>query len=208
MGIKGKVLIAVGTGLVLAVAGWLGLRKEEDERSEKIQGMIRDVDLKEPEKKEEVKEEPKTVEEITADVDEAINGMGIAGDVETTQVTDEKSTDQLLQETSQMLEDYDKRQEELREQQEAAYKAAAEEAARKREERQANGEWLKDVQKAVEAKSYGRLEDILNEKYNPYPYHPAPASPFGQAYHEGVIDEKIYEGAKKYYGRLWDYSGD
>ena len=206
----GKVKLVIGGLLIIGtgIAAILGLRKEKDERSEKIQGMIRDVDLKEPEKKEEVKEEPKTVEEITADVDEAINGMDIAGDVEMTQVTDEKSTDRLLQETSQMLEDYGKRQQELKEQREAACKAAAEEAARKREERQANGEWLKDVQKAVEANSYGRLEDILNETYNPYPYHPAPSDPFGQAYHEGVIDEKIYEGARKYYGRLWDYSGD
>ena len=78
MDIKGW--ISIGGVILTGIAVWLGVKKKEDEHNERIQKMIRDVDRKEPEKK----EETKTVEEIAADINDAINGMDINGDDEET----------------------------------------------------------------------------------------------------------------------------
>ena len=191
MGIKGW--IAGGVGVLTLIAVWLGVKKKEDEHYEKIQKLIRDVDQKEPEKKEELK----TVEEITADVENAMAGMDTDGDDEV----------KLVQETF-VIEIGGQEVEVTKEEYEAEIKRRCDEYARQREERIANGEWLKEVQEAANAKHFSKLETLLNEKYNPYPYHPAPADPYGHGFSNGEIDEKTYKAAQKYYGRLWNYSGD
>ena len=214
MGIKGKVLIAVGTGLVLAIAGWLGLRKEEDERSEKIQGMIRDVDLKEPEKKEEVKEEPKTVEELSTDVDEMLNQMDI-DDIEDEPKA--KTFEQIEADYQNMrnvkqaiLDRVCKKQEKLEELTEEDEKELQKKQEEWQKQKQAKEEenWKNAVQKAIEQKDFHKLENLFDRKYAGGPWHPSPASVFGDARQDNVITDELYHEASEYFGRLWCYSGD
>lgn len=199
MGIKGW--LTVGGVVLTGIAVLLGIKKKEDEHNERIQYLIREVDGKEPKK-----EEAKAVEEIEVDVNDAMSGMDIDGDDEITPVTDEKADDilkkgnEVLKKANEMLNDSEtNRKEEQR---------IVDNLNKIREDRLQNGEWLKDVQEAAKIKNFSQLETLLNEKYNPYPYHPAPSDPYGQGYHEGVIDEKTYKAAQKYYDRLWNYSGD
>ena len=51
MGIKGW--LAIGGAALTGIAVWLGLKKEEDNHSVRIQNMIQNIDLKEPEEKKE-----------------------------------------------------------------------------------------------------------------------------------------------------------
>ena len=217
-------LLVIGTG----IAALLGLKKDEDERYKKIMGMINNVDLK--------KEEPKkeeTAEEIIDDIEKSFRDMGLNDEadayVEATEAIEnlrkkgEAELDKLksksVDELFKMQEQFDKEHRyaiirdgvkipATREEWEAENKRLAEEAARKREERLENGEWLEDVEKAKKDKNFSKLEDLFDEKYNPYPYHPAPATVYGEAIGDGVIDEKLYNAAAKYFGRLWTYSGD
>ena len=69
MGIKGW--LAIGGVILTGVAVWLGLKKKEDEHYEKIQKMIRDVDRKEPENKEE------PTEKIIDDIEKGFRDMGL-----------------------------------------------------------------------------------------------------------------------------------
>lgn len=222
MGIKVKVLVAVGTGLAAVVATILGIRKKEDERYEKIQEMIRDVDQKKEEPKQ--VEEPKTVEEMTVDVIEAISGMDIDGDdtetdwkkkvLQNVQVGDNENAQQWLDRNFEVIEG--KREKAQKTAEEIAkdvddlmdQQDIWEKRAKEKERRIAEGDWLRDVEEAKKAKSFGRLVNLFNEKYNPYPCHPAPSSVYAEALREGVIDQKLYDSAAKYYGRLWNYSGD
>ena len=83
----GKVKLVIGGLLIIGtgIAAILGLRKEKDERSEKICKMISDVDLKKEEKAKE-----KTAEELIDECDRALESMDL-DDVEVTQVTDGKT---------------------------------------------------------------------------------------------------------------------
>lgn len=202
-------LIAVGATIYKLVQG----RKEKDERFEKILKMAQiDQEKKEPEEKvEEAK--TKTVEELTNDVDDALNGMDI-DDGEETQVTDEpkgKTFEQIekdyqnMKATKQAILDNIKP---IRGNDPDYFEQMAKEREAERQKRFDSGEWLADVEKAKENKNFSKLEDLFNEKYNPYPYHPAPSSPFCSAYGDGLIDDKLLAAARKYYGNLWGYSGD
>ena len=53
-------------------------------------------------------------------------------------------------------------------------------------------------------KLYGEFED----KYNPYPVQMSRESAFGHALRDGLITEDLYDAARRYYKRLWDYVGD
>lgn len=200
----GKIKLVIGGLLIIGtgIAAFLGLRKEEDERSKKIDKIIQDVDLK---KKPEVVK-AKTNEEI---IDEALEAMEI-GDEEMTQVTDVEANDilkkgnEVLRKANSMFGDSEENKKKEQEMFENLAKIKEEE----RQKRFDSGEWLEEVEHAKVAKNYSKLEDLFNEKYNPYPYHPAPAGPFGSAHMDGYIDDKLYDAIRKYYGRLWDYSGD
>lgn len=48
----------------------------------------------------------------------------------------------------------------------------------------------------------------FDRKYNPYPVQMSRAEAFGHAADDGLIDENIYQAARKYYGSLWFYVGD
>ena len=158
-----KKWLLIGGGLVLTIAAILGLRKEEDKHDEKIRKMISDVDMK-------PKEEVKTVEELSNDVDDAMSGMDVG------------------EEENAENEDLEK------------WKAEREEYMKTT--------WSTDVEAAVKAKNYSKLEDLLDMKYAGGPWHPSPASVYASAKVDGMIDDATLNGARKYFGRLWNYRGD
>lgn len=166
-----KKWLLIGGGLVLTIAAILGLRKEEDKHDKKIQKMISDIDMKKP------KEEVKTVEELSSDVDSAISGMDIDGDDEP---------------RGQTFEEIQKQYDDLKAWDEEYFKTT----------------WVTDVEEAVKAKNYSKLESLFDGKYARGLRHPSPASVFANAKADGVIDDATMRGAEKYFGRLWNYSGD
>lgn len=85
---------------------------------------------------------------------------------------------------------------------------AEQERLRKEQEEKAEAEWRRKVKKAVEQKNFNRLEDLFDEKYAGGPWHPSPASVFGDAVNNGVIDDVFYHMAAEHFGKLWNYSGD
>lgn len=187
-----KKWLLVGGGLILTIAVILGLRKEEDKHDEKIRKMISDVDMKKP------KEEVKTVEELSSDVDSAMSGMDIDGDDTDNHAFEEieklyggnikfayKGQDKTAKELQDVLKQESEKKEEY-------FKTT----------------WITDVKEAVKAKNYSKLEDLFDEKYAGGPWHPSPASVFANAKADGMIDDATMRGAEKYFGRLWNYSGD
>ena len=210
---KGKVILGVGSGLVILIAGLLGLKKEEDKHDEKIRRMISDVDLKKPEEK--------TVEEMANDVDQAIGGMDIDEMTETVN----KINAEIIKETGRKPEDVLKNinvgngqnaQEwidgalsgENEKKLTAEELLSEQEKWEKEREEYFRREWPDEVAKAVKAKNYSKLENLFDMKYAGGPWHPSPCSVFADAKADGVIDDATIKGAEKYFGRLWCYSGD
>ena len=217
MGIKAKVIVGVATGVIGGLATWLGFRKKRGQQLEKVNEMISEVDLKEPEK-----EEVKTVDEMSNDVDDAIRGM----DIDEVTETVDKINAEIVKEMGgvkpeDVLKDIDVGNgQNAQEWIDGALsgkndkKLTADEVfeaqkkwEEKREER-FKTTWVTDVEEAVKAKNYSKLENLFDEKYAGGPWHPSPASVFGEAKSEGVINDSIYKGAEKYFGQLWNYSGD
>lgn len=208
-----KKWLLIGGGLALTIAAILGLRKEEDKHDKKIQKMISDVDMKKP------KEEVKTVEELSSDVDSAISGMDIDGDEAAEDLDVEEVIKQgysTLKKAHEMLDDSEtnrKKAEELAKKIEKLkndpeyLEAETKKREAEREER-FKTTWITDVEAAVKAKNYSKLEDLFDEKYAGGPWHPSPASVFANAKADGMIDDATMRGAEKYFGRLWNYSGD
>lgn len=229
MGIKGW--LTVGGALLTGIAVWLGLKKKEDEHYEKIQKMIRDVDRKKTEVN-----KVKTVEEMTDDVDRAICGMDIDGDdteprartfeeIEKTYQNMRNAKQAILDrqksipkpniidnrsilEAAEERKKFEDAMNELREKQNDPEWQAEQERLRKEAEEKKEATWKRKVKKAIEQKNFNTLEDLFDEKYAGGPWHPSPASVFGDAVHDGVISEEIYHMAAEHFGRLWDYSGD
>lgn len=100
------------------------------------------------------------------------------------------------------------RQKELEEKMKDPEWVAEQERLRKEQEEKKEADWRRKVKKSVEQKNFRKLEDLFDEKYAGGPWHPSPASVFGDAVHDGVISDEIYHMAAEYFGRLWDYSGD
>ena len=208
-----KKWLLIGGGLILTIAAILGLRKEEDKHDKKIQKMISDVDMKKP------KEEVKTVEELSSDVDSAISGMDIDGDEVAEDLNVEEVIKQghsALKKAHEMLDDSEtnrKKAEELVKKIEKLkndpeyLEAETKKREAEREER-FKTTWITDVEAAVKAKNYSKLEDLFDEKYAGGPWHPSPCSVFANAKADGMIDDATMRGAEKYFGRLWNYSGD
>ena len=219
MGIKGWV--AIGGAVLTGIAVWLGLKKKEDEHYEKIQKMIRDVDRKEP-----------TVEEMTDEVDQAIYGMNIDdddADVKARTFEEIEQTYQNMRNTKQAILDKQKKPfidngeileaarlqkeceeklRELREKQNDPEWQAEQERLRKEMEEKEEATWKRKVKKAVEQKNYIALEELFDQKYAGGPWHPSPASVFGDACRDGVITDEFYHMAEEHFGKLWCYSGD
>lgn len=194
MSIKGWIGIGI-SGLAL-IGMIFEVRKRRIQSNKKIEQIVKNVDLKE----ETTKEEEKTVEDIVEDVDQAVQEMELDELVEKAH-HEMNDTEEELEE-SKKAKRIKKQCDDILEETKQAFKKDFPEAERKEKD------WLQRVNKAVEDKNYFKLEDILNEKYNPYPYHPAPYGPYGQALSEGVITEEFYKEAEKHYGKMWTYSGD
>lgn len=185
-----KKWLLIGGGLILTIAAILGLRKEEDKHDKKIQKMISDVDMKKP------KEEVKTVEELSSDVDSAISGMDID--------EDDEPRGRTLEEIQKQYDDMKAWKQEILDRQKDP-KVVEQEP---RNEEYFKTTWVTDVEKAVKAKNYSKLESLFDEKYAGGPWHPSPCSVFANAKADGMIDDATMRGAEKYFGRLWNYSGD
>ena len=202
MGIKGW--LTVGGVILTGVAVWLGLKKKEDEHYERIQKIIRNVDRKE------VKE--KTVEDLASDVEEIATYMDI-NEIEENHQDVEKSAPKVIDNSvelklAQERKEEEQRKKELEEKMKDPEWLAEQHRLEQEQKEKAEAEWRRKVKKAVEQRNWSRLEDLFDEKYSPYPYHPAPSSVFGQARAEGVISDEIYDMAEEHFGRLWNYSGD
>ena len=59
-----------------------------------------------------------------------------------------------------------------------------------------------------EKKDFGELYHEFEEKYNKYPVQMAPYEAFRYAKDDGLITEKDYADAAKYFGKRWNYTGD
>ena len=191
-----KKWLLIGGGLILTIAAILGLRKEEEKHDEKIRKMISDVDMK-------PKEEVKTVEELSSDVDSAISGMDIDGD--------DEPRGRTFDEIQKKYDDMKAWKQEILDRQKDPKVVEQEpdlQDLQKRNEEYFKTTWVTDVEKAVKAKNYSKLEGLFDEKYAGGPWHPSPASVFTNARADGVIDDATMRGAEKYFGRLWNYSGD
>lgn len=58
------------------------------------------------------------------------------------------------------------------------------------------------------SKNWRELYNKFEKMYNPYPVQMSRAEAFGNALRDGLITDEDYEGARKYYGNLWNYVGD
>lgn len=56
--------------------------------------------------------------------------------------------------------------------------------------------------------SFNEMYAMFEDKYNHYPVQMSRAQAFGLALDDGLIDEDTYQKARKYYGKLWFYTGD
>nr|WP_296955181.1 hypothetical protein [uncultured Mediterraneibacter sp.] len=54
------------------------------------------------------------------------------------------------------------------------------------------------------SKLYNKFEDM----YNPYPVEMSRAEAFRKALGDGLITDEEYKEARKFYGALWNYTGD
>lgn len=54
------------------------------------------------------------------------------------------------------------------------------------------------------SKLYEKFEGI----YNPYNVQMSRAEAFGKAMNDGLITDEDYNEARKFYGNLWNYTGD
>ena len=64
------------------------------------------------------------------------------------------------------------------------------------------------ISEAIRTTNFGKLHAEFDMKYNPYPVEISAAEAFGRARSDGLIDETIYQAARKYYGKRWFYVGD
>lgn len=56
--------------------------------------------------------------------------------------------------------------------------------------------------------NFSSLYNEFEQRFNKYPVQMARHEAFGKALYAGLIDEDTYYAAAKYYGRLWNYTGD
>lgn len=55
---------------------------------------------------------------------------------------------------------------------------------------------------------WGELYNKFERMYNPYPVQMSRADAFGRARKDGLITDEEYVEARKFYGNLWNYTGD
>ena len=111
-------------------------------------------------------------------------------------------------EAARLQKECEEKLKELREKQNDPEWQAEQERLRKEMEEKKEATWKRKVKKAVEQKNYRALEELFDQKYAGGPWHPSPASVFGDACRDGVITNEFYHMAEEYFGKLWCYSGD
>lgn len=57
-------------------------------------------------------------------------------------------------------------------------------------------------------KNFNDMYWEFDKKYNHYPVDMSRQEAFRHALDDGLIDEKTYQEARKYFGSLWNYVGD
>lgn len=57
-------------------------------------------------------------------------------------------------------------------------------------------------------KNFREMYAEFERKYNPYPVQMSRQAAFAAALADNLIDEETYKEAAKYYGSLWNYTGD
>lgn len=60
----------------------------------------------------------------------------------------------------------------------------------------------------IRTTNFSSLYADFDRRFNPYPIDMARYEAFGKALSAGLIDEDTYYAAEKYYGQLWNYTGD
>lgn len=55
---------------------------------------------------------------------------------------------------------------------------------------------------------YRKMYQEFEKKYNKYPVQMSRSDAFLHALNDGLITKEIYDGARVYYGTLWNYVGD
>ena len=61
---------------------------------------------------------------------------------------------------------------------------------------------------AKTSRDWRELYNKFEGMYNTYPVEMSKAEAFGKASGDGLITDEEYEEARKFYGTLWNYTGD
>ena len=57
-------------------------------------------------------------------------------------------------------------------------------------------------------RDWDELYEKFERMYNPYPVQMSRAQVFVEARYDGLITSEEYHEARKFYGNLWNYTGD
>lgn len=55
---------------------------------------------------------------------------------------------------------------------------------------------------------FNKMYSEFEAKYNPYPVQMSREEAFRRALLDGLITKEVYDAARKYYKKLWNYVGD
>ena len=186
MGIKGW--LAVGAGLLISAVCLIRKLQEEDRREKKLDRIIRAVDCGEP-------EEPKTVEEMTEEVDQAISDLDIE---------EEEMKTTTFEEVEQRYQNMRAAKQEILDRIQPHTDTIMQDILEKQKEE----ENLARIEAAVERKDFTQMYNLFEQRYNKYPVQMSRGEAFGKARDEGLITKDILNEAHERYGKLWNYVGD
>lgn len=199
MGIKGWLL--TGLGVVATVVLVIRHLQKEDQSEKKVRQIIREVDCKGKDEK----EETESIEQMSSELVEAMKDMGLDKEAEAyvnamnavndclaNEIKEQtgKSPDEILKDVK--LENGESGKDWL-------------DRNFKEMEEKAN---LEAIRLAVESEDFTQMSNLFDQRYNKYPTQMARASAFASAKAEGLISDELLQKAKDFYGNLWSYVGD